>query len=59
MKNGVTLQGSGADLTTIDGSGNGHVVVFNLASGTYPALPSETVVVVLVILQEYWYLNLL
>ena len=34
MKDGVTVQGSGADVTTIDGGGNDHVVVFNLASGT-------------------------
>lgn len=34
MKNGVTVKGAGADTTTIDGGGNGHVVVFNLASGT-------------------------
>ena len=34
MKNGVTLIGSGADVTTIDGGTNGHVVSFNLASGS-------------------------
>jgi len=34
MKNGVTVQGSGAEVTTINGGENGHVVVFNLASGT-------------------------
>jgi len=35
MKDNVTVRGSGADVTTIDGGGNGHhVVVFNLASGT-------------------------
>lgn len=34
MKNGVTVRGAGADVTTINGGGNGHVVVFNLASGT-------------------------
>jgi parallel beta-helix repeat protein len=34
MKNGVTVTGAGAAVTTIDGGGNGHVVVFNLASGT-------------------------
>ncbi len=34
MANGVTLQGAGADVTTINGGENGHVIVFNLASGT-------------------------
>ncbi len=34
MKNGVTLIGSGADATTINGGGNGHVVSFSSASGT-------------------------
>lgn len=34
MKDGVTVKGAGADVTAIDGGGNGHVVVFNLASGT-------------------------
>lgn len=33
MKDGITLNGSGADVTTINGGGNGHVVVFNSASG--------------------------
>ena len=32
MKTGITLQGAGANLTTIDGTQQGHVVVFNLAS---------------------------
>jgi parallel beta-helix repeat protein len=34
MKNGVIVKGAGADVTTIDGGENGHVVVFNSASGT-------------------------
>ena len=34
MKTGIVLQGAGADLTTIDGTQHGHVVVFNLASAT-------------------------
>ena len=34
MRDGITLQGSGPNVTTINGGGNGHVVVFNLASGT-------------------------
>jgi len=34
MKDGLVLQGAGADVTTIDGGENGHVVSFNLASGT-------------------------
>jgi len=34
MKDGVTVKGAGANVTTIDGGANGHVVVFNLASGT-------------------------
>jgi hypothetical protein len=34
MNDGVALVGSGADATTIDGGGGGHVVGFNLADGT-------------------------
>jgi len=34
MKDGITLQGSDPHGTIIDGGENGHVVVFNLASGT-------------------------
>jgi hypothetical protein len=34
MSDGVTLLGSGADVTTIDGGGGGgHIVVFNVADG--------------------------
>jgi len=33
LKNGISLHGSGADVTVIDGGGNGHVVVFNMADG--------------------------
>jgi len=33
-KDDITVQGAGAESTTIDGGGNGHVVVFNPASGT-------------------------
>jgi parallel beta-helix repeat protein len=34
QKNGIHIQGAGADVTTIDGGGSGHVVVFNVASGS-------------------------
>jgi len=33
-KYNITLQGAGANVTTINGGGNGHVVVFNPGSGT-------------------------
>ncbi|MFC2080423.1 T9SS type A sorting domain-containing protein [Bacteroidota bacterium] len=32
-KNDLTILGSGSDITIINGSGNGHAVVFNVASG--------------------------
>ena len=34
QKNDIHVIGSGADVTTIDGDENGHVVVFNVASGS-------------------------
>ncbi|MBN1457518.1 MAG: right-handed parallel beta-helix repeat-containing protein, partial [Sedimentisphaerales bacterium] len=34
LKNGIALQGSGSDVTTIDGGSNGHVVTFNASSGS-------------------------
>jgi parallel beta-helix repeat protein len=34
QKNDIHLEGSGAEVTTIDGGQNGHIVVFNLASGS-------------------------
>jgi nitrous oxidase accessory protein NosD len=34
QKNDIYLEGSGADVTTIDGGQNGHVVIFQLASGS-------------------------
>jgi len=33
QKNNITIVGVGSDVTTINGGGNGHVVVFNLADG--------------------------
>lgn len=33
QKHNITIVGAGADVTVIDGGGNGHVVVFNVANG--------------------------